>query len=117
MSVLSGTTSNFQLPQDRNSETLQLLAPVGSASVNGTVAATSARVTLPASYDVLLFTNTVDMWVKFGTGSVAITTGGEASSFLLLAGERPFQKPVGMTHMAFIRIGSNDGIVCVTPLN
>lgn len=115
-STPSTTAPSFQMPVDRQAQSLQVLSPVYATSVNGSVTNSSARVTLPTDSDIVFISNTQDAWIKFGNSAVSIASGGESGSFLLLAGERVFQKPQGVTHLAFLRV-SVDGVINVTNLN
>lgn len=116
MAVTVDQTVNARLPQDRNSQVIQVLSPVQSTSVNGTSTAASARLTVPVTSEIILVSNTEDIWAKFGDVTVSIAVGGEANSFLFLAGERAVQTPIGITHLAFLR-RVNDGVVCLTNMN
>lgn len=119
--AVSASNTKAQLPRDRDGGAIQILAPVPSTAVNGTSAATSSRLTLPLSSEIILITNSQDTWFKFGASDVAITAAGEAGTFMLLPGERAFQKPLSSngavhTHVAILR-DSADGKVCVVCLN
>lgn len=114
MAIIESQTTGMQLPTDKNAIALQILAPAYSTSVNGTVVATSQRVTIPTNSEILFITNTQDMWVAFGTSGVTAVVQA-AGTFLLLAGERPLQRPSGVTHLAVIR-NTDDGLFSVTCL-
>jgi hypothetical protein len=106
--------SNVNLPRDRNSEPVQVLSLDFANAVYGALAVASARVTIPTMSDIIQIVNTQDMWIKFGDGTVT-AAADTAGNVLLLAGERVYRVPAGMTHMAFIR-DSADGRVGVVAL-
>lgn len=116
MAVTIDRTINVRLPQDRESQPIQVLAPAQATSVNSPVGGTTARLQIPTTSEIILITSTEDVWVKFGSSSVAISAAGETGSFLLLAGERALQTPTGMTHLAFIQ-RANAGVICLTNMN
>lgn len=114
MAIIQSQTTGMQLPTDKNAIALQILSPAYASAVNGTIVATSQRVALPTDSEILFITNTQDMWVAFGTGSI-VAVSQASGTFLLLAGERPLQKPSGATHLAVIR-NTTDGLFSVTCL-
>lgn len=116
MAVVLDRVVKVDLPVDRQSQSIQILSPVQSTAVNDTSLVGSRRLALPTTSEIITITNTQDIWVKFGDVTVAITTGGEADTFLLLAGSVPYQVPTGSTHIAYMR-RTTDGVICIYNLN
>jgi hypothetical protein len=106
--------NKVNLPEDANSNAVQVLTPDVNNTVVGTAAAASSRVALPTASDIVQIVTQQDCWVKFG--DVTITAvAATAGNMLLLGGERVFRVPTGMTHLAFVR-DTADGRFSVTGL-
>lgn len=99
------------LPEDANSNAVQVLSPDYLNPVAQTVAAASDNLELPTTTEIIQITNTQDTWINFGTDNTVTAVVG--SHILLLPGERVYRVPVGATYIAFIRGGTTDGVISV----
>lgn len=90
------------LPEDANSNAIQVLTPDVNNGVVGTTGAASASVALPTATDIIQIVTQQDTWVKFGDSGV-VAVAATAGNMLLLGGERAYRVPAGATHMAFIQ--------------
>lgn len=106
--------NKVNLPEDANSNAVQVLSPDVNNTVVGTATVTSSSVAIPTASDIIQIVTQQDCWVKFGSGS-ATAVAATAGNMLLLGGERVFRVPIGMTHVAFVR-DTADGRFSVTGL-
>lgn len=96
------------LPKDQNGHVIQALSLEPTLNVKGAVAATTARVALPAG-DVVRIASTTDCYIRFGDSSVEAA----ATDAVFPIGSEFLKVPSGATHMAFIRVTA-DGVISVT---
>lgn len=63
-----------KLPQDKDSEPIQVLSPVEGTVANLTLSGTTARVALPTGSEIVQFSVSGACHLRFGTGAVNAAT-------------------------------------------
>lgn len=109
--------SHSKLPRDTFGNPVQALQPDPAGAVAGSVASSSARITLTAATELVRIAASTACYIKFGDNTVAATT----SDTFFPAGVEIFAVPesapgVPYTHLAFIR-QTSDGVITATRMN
>lgn len=106
--------NKVNLPEDANSNPVQVLTPDMATALFGALTATAVRLALPTSTEIVQIVSTQDMWVKFGDSTVTAAADTNAN-MLLTAGSQAYRFPTGSTHVSFVR-DTTDGRVGVVGL-
>lgn len=101
------------LPKDRDSVSIQVLAPDETAVVSVTIAAGNQRVALPSNCEIVEVAASDNCLMVFGDSSVDVTTGTRR---LFPAGSAVYRVPPGATHIAVTSFSASSGTVTVTRL-
>ena len=104
-----------ELPRDLNSAPMQVLMGSGNR-VNLTAASTTSNSALPTGSSGMVIVRATDyIWLNFGTE--AVTASAAATSILCPPGEGAYPIAATATHVAVLRVSSNDVAVQVESLD
>jgi uncharacterized RmlC-like cupin family protein len=101
------------LQHDKNGNAVQVLSPSISTAVT-TSGAGSASGALPTGSVIVRLETTGPAWIRFGDSTVTAVSNG--TSVLMQAGDY-FRVPQGATHLAVLRIGSENVSVSITRMD
>lgn len=95
-----------ELPIDQNAHAIQVLVGSGTR-VNLTAAGTTSNSALPAGSSGMVIVRAADyVWLNFGTSGV--TASAAVTSILCAPGEGAYPIASTATHVAVLKVGSND---------
>jgi hypothetical protein len=104
---------DIQLPKDRSNSPVQALGQSSSEVAAGTVAGSTARITIPSGSQIVEVASLTDCHIAFGDSTVEATTGSPAFP----KGAAIYKVLPSQTHLAFIlAAGASGAVLTVTRL-
>lgn len=112
---MTSYTPNYSLapllPKDRDSVSIQVLAPDEAAVVVANIAPGNNRVALPADCEIVEVAASDACRMAFGDGTVDVSVGNRR---IFPAGAAVYRVPPGVTHIAVSQYNGSTGVVSIT---
>ncbi len=103
-----------EMPADRNSQSIQILAVENTVNVSFTATPLDSQA-LTSGSEAVMMSATEPVWVRFGVGSASVTAA-QAGAILLPGGGVSIKLNSGETHFAVVRASSNNGEFSIAKL-